>query len=172
MYRLWQPDAFHLLHLGILKVMMDWLVGYLRQRKILGRFNDCLKSTPPYPGIQPFKPGHQEVSSWQGKEIRTMMGFFLAVLGPILIDEVRSSQSEDARVVACIRSIVEFLLVLGQATTLITHSVCWITDSQYSTRASPFFVRKGTPKQGPRTLRQSGPRWRRRVAKRDGQGHR
>jgi len=36
------------------------------------------------------------------------------VLGPILIDGVRSSQSEDARVLACVGSIVEFLLVFGQ----------------------------------------------------------
>ena len=42
------------------------------------------------------------------------MRFLLAVLGPILIDGVRSSQSEDARVLACGRSMVEFLLVLGQ----------------------------------------------------------
>jgi len=113
-YRLWQPDALHLLHLGILQMMMDWLVGYQRQRKILGRFNDRLKSIPPYPGFQPFKRGYQEVSSWQGKKIRTMMRFLLAVLGRILINGVRSSQSEDARVLACARSIVEFLLVFGQ----------------------------------------------------------
>jgi len=74
-YRLWQPDALHLLHLGILKTMMDWLVGYLRQQKILGRFNDSFKSIPPYPGFQPFKRGYQEVSSWQGTENRTMMRF-------------------------------------------------------------------------------------------------
>jgi len=34
-YRLWQPDPLHLLHLDILKTMMDQLVGYLRQRRIL-----------------------------------------------------------------------------------------------------------------------------------------
>jgi len=93
--------------------MMDWLVGYLRQRKILGRFNDCFQSIPSYPEFQPFKPAYQEVSSWQGKDIRTMMRFLLAVLGPILIDGVRSRQSENARVVACVRSSVEFLLFLG-----------------------------------------------------------
>ena len=114
MYRLWQPDGLHLLHLGILKTMMDWLVGYLRQGKILGRFNDRCKSIPPYPGFQLFKRGYQEVSTWQGKEIRTMMRFLVAVRGPILIDGVRSSQSEDARALACVRSIVEFRLVFGQ----------------------------------------------------------
>ena len=68
--------------------MMDWSVGYLRQRKILGRFNDRLKLIPPYSGFQRFKRGYQEVSSWQGKEIMPMMRFLPAVLGPILIDEV------------------------------------------------------------------------------------
>jgi len=94
--------------------MMDWSVGYLRQRKILDRFNDSFKLIPAYPGFQPIKQGYQEVSSWQGKEIRTMMRFLLALLGPILIDGGRSSQSEDARGLACVRSIVEFLLVFGQ----------------------------------------------------------
>jgi hypothetical protein len=113
-YRLWQPDALHLLHLGILKTMMDWLVGYLRQRGILGRFNDRFKSVPPYPSFQAFKRSYEDVSSWQGKEIRTMMRFLLAVLGPMLIDRVRSVESEEARVLTCVKSIIEFLLVLGQ----------------------------------------------------------
>ena len=38
-----------------------------------------------------------------------------------------------------------FSLFLDSATTVITHSVCWIRDSQYSTRASPCLVRKGGP---------------------------
>ena len=81
-YTLWQPDALHLLHLGILKTMMDWFVGYLRKRKILDQFNESFKLILPYPGFQPFKRSYEEISSWQGKEIRTMMRFLLAVLGP------------------------------------------------------------------------------------------
>ena len=87
-YNHWQPDTLHLLNLGILKMMMDWLVGYLRKRKILDRFNERFKSIPPYPGFQPFKRSYEEISSWQGKEIRTMMRFLLATLGQILIDGV------------------------------------------------------------------------------------
>ena len=170
-YNLWQPDALHLLHLGILKTMMDWLVGYLRRRKIVDRFNERFKSIPPYPRFQPFKRSYEEISSWQGKEIRTMMRFLPASLGPILIDGVRSSESEEARVLACVRSIIEFHLVLGQC----SHSDYILgllekTDSQYSTETSPCFVRKEAPKRGPTTLGKSGWRWRRRVAKRDGQG--
>ena len=42
------------------------------------------------------------------------MRFLLAVLGPILIDGVQSSETEKAWVLACVRSIIEFHLVLGQ----------------------------------------------------------
>ena len=42
------------------------------------------------------------------------MRFLLAILGPILIDGVRSSESEEARVLVCVRSIIEFHLVLEQ----------------------------------------------------------
>ena len=94
--------------------MMDWLVEYLWQREILGRFNDRFKSIPPYPSFQAFKRSYEDVSSWQGKEIRTMMRFLLAVLGPMLIDRVRSVESEEAWVLTCVKSIIEFLLVLGQ----------------------------------------------------------
>ena len=41
------------------------------------------------------------------------MRFLLAVLGPILIAGVRSSKSEEVRVLACVRSIIEFHLVLA-----------------------------------------------------------
>ena len=42
------------------------------------------------------------------------MRFLLAVLGSMLIDRVRSVESEEAHVLTCVRSIIEFLLVLGQ----------------------------------------------------------
>ena len=42
------------------------------------------------------------------------MGFLLAILGPILMDGVLSNESEEAGVLACFRSIIEFHLVLGQ----------------------------------------------------------
>jgi len=114
LYWLRQPDAVHLIDLRILNTMMDWLVGYLQQRMILGRFNRHFRSIPPYPGFQPFKRSYEEVSSWQGKEFRTIMQFLLAVLGPKLINGVQSSESEEVRLLVYVRSIIEFLLVLGQ----------------------------------------------------------
>ncbi|KAG0640490.1 hypothetical protein HOY80DRAFT_1041784 [Tuber brumale] len=42
------------------------------------------------------------------------MRFLLAVLGPMLTAGVRSIESEEAQVLTCVKSIIEFPLVLGQ----------------------------------------------------------
>jgi len=42
------------------------------------------------------------------------MRFLLAVLSQILIDGIRFRESAEAHILACVRSIIEFLLVLGQ----------------------------------------------------------
>jgi len=54
-YRLWQPDGLYLLHLGILKMIMDWLVRYLWWRRIPGWFNESFKLILPYLSFEPFK---------------------------------------------------------------------------------------------------------------------
>ena len=72
-YMLWQPDPLYHLHLEILKTIIDSLVGYLRKWKILDRFKERFKLILPYSGFQPFKRSYEEISSYQGKEIGTMI---------------------------------------------------------------------------------------------------
>jgi len=43
------------------------------------------------------------------------MQYSLAMLVPILIDGVQASESEEVQVLACVRSIIKFHLVLGQS---------------------------------------------------------
>jgi len=59
-----------------------------------------------------------------------MMELILAVLGPVWIDGVHSSQSQNVRVPAWVRSIVEFHLDLGEC----NHSDCTLNvlDNRHS----------------------------------------
>ena len=113
-YHLWQPDILHLLNLGIVKTMMEWVVGYMEDRGLLGRFNSRFKSVAPYPGFARFKRSYTEVSSWQGKEMRTMMKFLLAITGPLLTERIKTVKCEDAKALECVRSLCELHLVVGQ----------------------------------------------------------
>ena len=113
-YRLWQPDILHLLNLGIVKTTMEWVIGYMEDCGLLDRFNLRFKSMAPYPGFARFKRSYSEVSSWQGKEMRTMMKFLLAITGPLLADRIKSVKCEEAKALQCVRSLCELHLVVGQ----------------------------------------------------------
>jgi hypothetical protein len=113
-YKLWQPDILHLLHLGIVKVMMEWVTGYMKDHGMLDRFNERFKSMPAYPGFARPRRSYDEVSAWQGKEMRTMMQFLLALLGPLLTERITGGTCPEAEALACVRSMSEFLLVVGQ----------------------------------------------------------
>ena|SRR5436853_3718887 len=68
-YHLRQPDILHLLNLGILKTIMEWVIDYMEDRELLDQFNLRFKSMVPYPEFAKFKRSYTEVSSWQGKEM-------------------------------------------------------------------------------------------------------
>ena len=113
-YHLWQPDILHLLNLGIVKTTMEWVIGYMEDRGLLDRFNVRFKSMAPYPGFARFKRSYTEVSSWQGKEMRTMMKFLLAITGPLLAERIKTVKCEEAKALRCVRSLCELHLVVGQ----------------------------------------------------------
>ena len=54
-YHLWQPDILHLLNLGIVKTMMEWVISYMDDCELLDRFNLRFKLMAPYPGFARFK---------------------------------------------------------------------------------------------------------------------
>ena len=138
-------------------------------QKIKAQFKERFKSIPPYPGFEPFKLSYEEISSWQGKEIRNMMRFLLAVLGLILIDGVQSSKLEEAQILAAVRFMIEFHLVVGQ------HNHSDYTNRQLNNRVEIFYRKmfvfrpERTTKGRTKNFEKSGLRWRGRVAKRDGQ---
>ena len=113
-YRLWQPDILHLLNLGIVKTTMEWVIGYMGDHGLLDRFNLRFKSMAPYPGFPRFKRSYTDVSSWQGKEMRTMMRFLLAITGPLLTERIKTAKCEEAQALKCVRSLCELHIVVGQ----------------------------------------------------------
>ena len=113
-YHLWEPDILHLLNLGIVKTTMEWVIGYMGDRGLLDRFNVRFKSMAPYPGFARFKRSYKEVSSWQGKEMRTMMKFLLAITGPLLAKHIKTVKCEQVKALRCIWSLCKLHLVVGQ----------------------------------------------------------
>ena len=68
----------------------------------------------PYCGFARFKRSYTKVSSWQGKEMRTMMKFLLAITGPLLTERMKTVKCEEAKALECVRSLCELHLLVGQ----------------------------------------------------------
>ena len=81
---------------------MEWVVGYMDDRGLLDRFNLRFKSMAPYPGFARFKRRYTVVSSWQGKEMRTMMKFLLAVIGLLLTERIKTVKGDEAKALECV----------------------------------------------------------------------
>ena len=113
-YHLWQPDIRHLVNLGIVKTTMEWVVGFMEDRRLLDRFNVRFKSMAPYHGFARFKQSYREVSSWQGKEMETMMKVLLAVIGALLTERIKTVKGEEAKALECVWSLCELHIIVGQ----------------------------------------------------------
>jgi hypothetical protein len=64
----------------MLKHLLGWLQDYLKQHKRLEAFNNIWLSASPYLDMAQPQKAYEEVSSWQGKEIKVISRFLVGVL--------------------------------------------------------------------------------------------
>ncbi|KAI5852013.1 hypothetical protein BZA05DRAFT_445175 [Tricharina praecox] len=65
-----KPDLLHTMQPGMLKHLLGWLQDFLKQHKRLELFNIIWLSVPPYLDMAQPQKAYEEVSNWQGKEIK------------------------------------------------------------------------------------------------------
>lgn len=103
-----KPDLLHTMQIGMLKHLLAWLHEFLKQYKRLERFNDIWLSVPAYLDMSKPKRAYEEVSRWNGGEIKTMTRFLVGVLRNALRDPEPSQRSIFDRAIQCTRALVEF----------------------------------------------------------------
>jgi hypothetical protein len=75
-----KPDLLHTIQLGMLKYLLGWCSVFLKQHERFEVFNNIWLSVPVYLDMAQSRRTYNEVSSWQGKEIKIMLRFLVAVL--------------------------------------------------------------------------------------------
>ena len=101
------PDLLHTIYLGLFKHMMDWIQGFLKKHSRLQAFDDTLKTLPRYPGFFVPKKAYQEVTQWQGKEIRNLGRCLLGVLAVALPQPDSTQVIPFKRALECYRALVD-----------------------------------------------------------------
>jgi len=105
-----KPNLLHTMQLGMLKHLLGWLSVFLKQHNRFEAFNNIWLSVPVYLDMaQPWRT-YEEVSSWQGKEIKTMSCFLVAILRCALRAPSASQHGIFNQAIECSRALVEFYL--------------------------------------------------------------
>jgi len=103
-----KPDLLHTMQLGMLKHLLGWLSKFLKQHNRFEAFNNIWLSVPVYLDMVQPRRTYEEVSSWQGKEIKTMLRFLVTILRCALHMPSASQRGIFNQVIECSRALVEF----------------------------------------------------------------
>lgn len=105
-----KPDLLHTIWLGMMKHLMEWLLAFLEKHDRLHVFNQIWKTVPPFHDISPVNKTYSEVSQWQGKEIRIMSRYLLAVFTVSLRKPKPSQRLPFGKAIHCTRSLLDFIM--------------------------------------------------------------
>ena len=105
-----KPDLLHTMQIGMLKHLLGWLQEFLKKHKRLELFNDIWLSVPAYLDMSKTRCAYEEVSRWNGGEIKTMTRFLMGVTCNTLRNPNSAQKALFESAVECTRSLVEFYL--------------------------------------------------------------
>ena len=105
-----KPDLLHTMQIGMLKHLLGWLQEFLKQHKRLELFNDIWLSVPAYLDMSKPRCAYEEVSRWNGGEIKTMTRFLVGVTRNTLRNPNSAQKALFESAVECTRSLVEFYM--------------------------------------------------------------
>ena len=105
-----KPDLLHTMQIGMLKRLLGWLQDFLKYHKRLELFNDIWLSVPAFLEMSKPRCAYEEVSRWNGKEIKTMTRFLVGVTRNALRDPSPIQRASFESAVECTRSLVEFYM--------------------------------------------------------------
>jgi len=103
-----KPDLLHTMQLGMLKHLLGRLSVFLKQHKHFEAFNNIWLSVHANLEMAQPRRTYEEVSSWQGKEIKIMSRFVVAVIHCALRAPSASLQDVFKQAIEGSRALVEF----------------------------------------------------------------
>ena len=105
-----KPDLLHTMQIGMLKHLLGWLQDFLKQHKRLELFNNIWLSVPAYLDMSKPRCAYEEVSRWNGGEIKTMTRFLVGVTRNALRNPTAAEKAPFESVVECTRALIGFYM--------------------------------------------------------------
>ena len=110
-------DVLHNILLGTLKYLMQWIEGFLKKHKRLGVFDKIRENILPYLWYQPPQKQYQQITMWNGTEMRGVNHVILACFTAALrqagaTPKLSAAAHRDIKIaIRCVRAITNFCLI-------------------------------------------------------------
>jgi hypothetical protein len=75
-----KPDLLHTMQTGMLHYLQKWMFHFMKTHERLEKNNAIWLSVPAYHNLTPKTESYEEVSQWNGKEMKEMSWYLLGVV--------------------------------------------------------------------------------------------
>jgi len=75
-----KPDLLHTMQIGMLDHVQKWIFHFMKMHERLDKYNAIWLSVPAYHDLTPKNKSYEEVSQWNGKEMKEMSRYLLGVV--------------------------------------------------------------------------------------------
>ena len=105
-----KPDLLHTMQIGMLDHLQKWIFHFMMTHKRLDKYNAIWLSVPAYHDLTPKNKSYEEVSQWNGKEMKEMSRYLLGVV----TQSVRGGSPAQRPIfncpIECTRALFEFYM--------------------------------------------------------------
>jgi hypothetical protein len=105
-----KPDLLHTMQIGMFDHLQKWIFHFMKTHERLDKYNAICSSVPSYHDLTPINKSYEEVSQWNGKEMKEMSRYLLRVVTQSLRGGSAAQRPIFNRTIECTRALLEFYI--------------------------------------------------------------
>jgi len=105
-----KPDLLHTMQIGMLDHLQKWMFHFMKTHERLDKYNAIWLSVPAYHDLRPKNKSYEEVSQWNGKEMKEMSRYLLGVVTQSLRGGSPAQRPIFNGAIECTRALLEFYM--------------------------------------------------------------
>jgi hypothetical protein len=105
-----KPDLLHTMQIGMLHHLQKWIFHLNKTHERVHKYNAIWLSVPAYHDFTPKNKSYEEVSQWNGKEMKDMSRYLLGVVTQSLRGGIPAQCPIFNRAIECTQALLEFYM--------------------------------------------------------------
>jgi len=105
-----KPDLLPTMKIGMLEHLPQWIFHFMKTHERLDKYNAIWLSVPAYDDVTPKNKSYEEVSQWNGKEMKQMGWYLLGVITQSVQDSSPAQRPIFNRAIQCTRALLELYM--------------------------------------------------------------